>query len=467
MHPTSSTRLVSGFGRATASVARVVDVDAHDLADAVKDAPARGAIARGLGRSYGDSAQNGGGDVLRLASDRERIEIDPVAHTVTAGGGVSIDELLAELVPRGWFVPVTPGTRFVTVGGAIASDIHGKNHHRDGSVGSHVTRLRLMLADTTVVELGPDRDRELFWATVGGMGLTGVIVDATIRLVPIRTSRMAVDIRRLGDLDAVMAHMSATDAGAPYSVAWIDTLARGRRLGRGVVTNAAHAEPDRLDGVDAASPLAYVAPTSTTMPRLIPPAGVINRMTVSAFNEVWYRRAPARRDGVIQSIATYFHPLDQIARWNRVYGRDGFVQYQFVVPFGADAAIHAVVEQVSSARVPIFLAVLKRFGAGNPAPLSFPTAGWTLALDIGARRRDLGDLLRALDRVVLDAGGRHYLAKDSHLTPADLRQGYARLDDWLEVRERVDPSGVWTSDQARRLGLTGSTRHDPRAEAGA
>ena len=230
--------------------------------------------------------------MLRLAGDVERVAIDTASGTATVGAGVSIGELLAVIVPRGWFVPVTPGTRFVTVGGAIASDIHGKNHHRDGSFGQHVERLRLMLADTTVVEVGPDRDPELFWATVGGMGLTGVVIDATIRLIPIETSRMAVDIRRLAHLDDVMAHMSATDASAQYSVAWIDTLAKGRRLGRGVVTNAAHARPDQLGAADATAPLDYQVGTAATLPPFVPPPGVINRVSVAGFNELWFRRAP-------------------------------------------------------------------------------------------------------------------------------------------------------------------------------
>lgn len=449
-----SRTLLSGFGRATSTAATVVDVDEAGLAAAIKELTARGGIARGLGRSYGDPAQNAGGHVLRLAPDPSSIVIDDVAGTVTVGAGVSLDDLIAVLVPRGWFVPVTPGTRFVTIGGAIASDIHGKNHHVDGSFGNHVTRLRLMLADTTVVEIGPDRDPELFWATVAGMGLTGIILDATFRLLPIETSRISVDTNRLGDLDEVMARMVESEADVRYSVAWLDLLATGRHLGRGVLINGEHARADQLDAREASAPLHYDARQLVTVPPLVPPRGVVNRTTVAAFNELWYRKAPRHRQGQLQSIPTYFHPLDMVGEWNRVYGRQGFLQYQFVVPHEADGVLRAVVERLSAAHLPVFLVVLKRFGPGNPAPLSFPTAGWQLAIDVGTARRGLGELLGQLDRLVLDAGGRHYLAKDHQTTPDAIRRGYPHLDEWRAVRRRADPAGVWASDLSRRLRLS-------------
>lgn len=446
--------LLSGWGRATPSASELVEVDESELAAAVKNLPARGGIARGLGRSYGDPAQNGGGHVLRLTPPRDAVHIDDGNGTVTVSAGVSLDDLLDIIVPRGWFVPVTPGTRFVTIGGAIASDIHGKNHHRDGSFGNHVTRLRLMLADTTVVEIGPDRDPELFWATVGGMGLTGVILEATFRLIPIDTSLMAVETRRVENLDEIMTRMSERDADFRYSVAWIDLLATGRHLGRGVLTNADHARLDELDAKHAGAPLEYAGKQLVAVPSVVPGPGFINRLSVTAFNELWYRKAPRVREGELQSIAAYFHPLDLVGDWNRVYGRGGFVQYQFVVPFGAEPTLRTVIERISAAALPIFLTVLKRFGPGNPGPLSFPIEGWTLAIDVPARSGGLSQLLAGFDRLVLDAGGRLYLAKDFQTTPTAVRRGYPRLDQWLAVRERVDPTGVWASDLSRRLGLT-------------
>ena len=457
--------VLTGWGRSVRSVADVVDVDPADLpglAAAVRTAGPRGAIARGLGRSYGDSAQNGGGRVLACRAPggdllaEGAIVLDAGTGTATVAAGVSIAELLEVIVPRGWFVPVTPGTRFVTIGGAIASDIHGKNHHQSdafgGSFGNHVVSLTLLLADTSVVEIGPDRDPALFWATVGGMGLTGVIVSATFRLIPIETSRMAVDTYRIGNLDELMAQMSDTEAAVRYSVAWLDLLATGRHLGRGVLTNGDHATREQFG--DDREPLAYNARQLIGVPPVIPPRGVINPLTVRAFNEVWFRKAPRHRAGQMHSIASYFHPLDLVRDWNRVYGRRGFLQYQFLVPTGEEATLRSVIEQISAAQVPTFLTVLKRFGPGNPAPLSFPTGGWTLAIDVATSFAGLAPLLRRLDARVLDAGGRHYLTKDCHITPDALRRGYPRLDEWREVQARADPHGVWASDQSRRLGLT-------------
>ena len=448
--------LLSGWGRATPSASDLVEVDEAGLAAAIKNLPERGGITRGLGRSYGDPAQNGGGHVLRLRPPHDAVRIDDAAGTVTVSAGVSLDDLLGIIVPRGWFVPVTPGTRFVTLGGALASDIHGKNHHRDGSFGTHVTRMRLMLADTTVVDIGPDHDPELFWATVGGMGLTGVILDATFRLIPIDTSLMSVETRRIDNLDEIMTRMSERDADFRYSVAWIDLLATGRHMGRGVLTNADHARPDELDAKHAGSPLAYAGRQLVAVPPVVPSPGFINRLSVAAFNELWYRRAPRAREGELQSIAAYFHPLDLVGDWNRVYGRGGLVQYQFVVPFGAEPTLRTVIERITAAALPIFLTVLKRFGPGNPGPLSFPIEGWTLAIDVPARSAGLSQLLAGFDRLVLDAGGRIYLAKDFQTTPDAVRRGYPRLDEWLAVRERVDPAGVWASDLSRRLRLTRS-----------
>ncbi len=434
------------------------DLDEAELPAAIKDLPTRGGISRGLGRSYGDPAQNSGGHVLRLAPANDRILIDDDGGTVTAGGGVQLDDLLALLIPRGWFVPVTPGTRFVTIGGAIASDIHGKNHHREGSFGQHVTHVRLMLADTTIVELRPDEapgnDDELFWATVGGMGLTGVIIDATFRLIPIETSRMAVETHRIGHVDDIMSRMAESDTSFRYSVAWIDLLAGGKHLGRGVLTNGEHATLDDLSPAASADPLAYDGRQLVAVPPVMPSPGVINRVSVAAFNELWYRKARRGRHTGIESIPAYFHPLDLVGSWNRVYGRSGFLQYQFVVPFGAEDTLRTVIERISAARLPIFLTVLKRFGPGNRGPLSFPMGGWTLAIDVATDRSGLAPLLRGLDELVLAAGGRHYLAKDFHMTPSDVRRGYPRLGEWQATRSRVDPAGVWASDLSRRLGLT-------------
>ena len=434
-------------------MADVVEVLRSETAEAVKSAGERGILARGLGRSYGDAAQNGGGTVLRLLGSARDALLDPGASTVTVGGGVSLDDLMRVIVPRGFFVPVTPGTRFVTVGGAIASDIHGKNHHVDGSFGSHVERIGLLLADGSQVDVSRNEDPALFWATVGGMGLTGIVLDATVRLLPIETSRMSVDTLRLGDLDSLLAAMSEGDDAFRYSVAWIDLVATGRNLGRSVLTRGDHARVEQLALRDRSSPLDFGPRQLFSIPPLVPKPGLLNHATVAAFNEVWFRAAPRQRTAEVQEISGFFHPLDAVGSWNRLYGRAGLVQYQFVVPFGAEAALRQIIERVSSAGVSSFLAVLKRFGAANEAPLSFPRPGWTLALDMPGGGSSLGALLHALDDLVLDAGGRTYFAKDAHTTPETIRRGYPRLAEWQQVRRRVDPEQVWQSDLSRRLRL--------------
>ena len=447
-------RALTGWGRTNPGVSTVHEVaDAPGIAALVQGAGDRGVLARGLGRSYGDAAQNSGGDVLRLPSTGDLVHLDTQAHTVTVGAGVSLDQLLRVIVPRGYFVPVTPGTRFVTIGGAIASDIHGKNHHVDGSFGQHVERITLLLADGSIVAVGPQQQPELFWATVGGMGLTGVVLDATVRLLPVETSRISVDTSRIANLDDLMAAMADDDLYR-YSVAWIDVMAKGAALGRSVLTRGDHAPLDQLDQKAGMDPLAYGPSQLVDVPPVVPAPGFLNHLTVAAFNELWFRKAPRKKVGELQSIASFFHPLDMVGSWNRLYGRQGMVQYQFVMPFGQEDTMRAVIERLAASGHASFLAVLKRFGAANPAPLSFPEPGWTLALDVPAGSRGLGELLHQLDTMVLDAGGKLYFAKDAHTTADAIRRCYPRLDEWRAVRDAVDPKGRWQSDLSRRLGLT-------------
>ena len=446
---------LSGWGRTAPSVASLVDVMPSELRaggvtpEGLDDG--RGVIARGLGRSYGDPAQNGGGTVLRVGPGV--IVLDDERGTVRVGAGVSLDELLRHIVPRGWFVPVTPGTRFVTVGGCLASDIHGKNHHADGSFGAHVTSMSMMLADGEIVEVTPASDPDLWWATIGGMGLTGIVLDAVVTLIPIQTSRCLVDTQRVPDLDSLIDEMAARDDDYRYSVAWIDLVATGAGLGRAVLTRGDHATPDQLSALApkaAADPLAFSPGTLADVPPYVP--NVLNRLAVRAFNELWYRKAPLDHRSV-ETITGFFHPLDMVGRWNRLYGGAGFLQYQFVVPFDATDTLREVVHRVASSGHASFLAVLKRFGPESGGMLSFPTPGWTLTLDLPAGMHGLGALIADLDRLVLDAGGRHYLAKDATASPDLVRAGYPRLDEWLAVRRRVDPDRRWASDQARRLDL--------------
>jgi decaprenylphospho-beta-D-ribofuranose 2-oxidase len=441
--------LLSGWGRSTWSRAsRSRPGDIEDLRAEASGAGERGAIVRGLGRSYGDQATNAGGLVIETAGLADSSVIVASDGRVTVSGGTSIDDLLRMVVPQGWFLPVVPGTRFVSIGGAIANDIHGKNHHVDGSMGVHVDEIELFLADGTVTPCGPDIQPDLFWATVGGMGLTGVIVTATLRLLPITSSRVLVDTDRLGSLDALIDAMTAADLTAKYSVAWIDLVARGKRTGRSILTTGDFAPAADVDD----EPLGYDPRQPLRAPGLVP-SGLLRRPTVRAFNGAWFRRSPRHRVNELQTISRFFHPLDGVDKWNRLYGRDGLMQWQMVVPDGAEDTLREAVTTISSSAAPSFLAVLKRLGDANLAPMSFPLRGWTLAADFPAGHRALVPLLDQLDHRVAAAGGRVYLAKDGRLDPRLLAQMYPRLDEWQAIRRSVDPRRRWQSDLSRRLDL--------------
>lgn len=419
----------------------------EDARNALATADSRGLIARGLGRSYGDAAQNAGGAILDMTSLNTILDVDESRRSVTVEAGVSIDQLMRHLLPFGLWLPVIPGTRQVTIGGAIAADVHGKNHHRSGSFGSHVTALELLTADGDVVTLTPNEDA--FWATVGGMGLTGIIVQATLDLTSVESSYFVVDTLKVDHLDDLLAALTTGDKDYEYSVAWFDTATRGNRLGRAVITRGHRARLADLDPERRAHALELHAPQLGTVPFTFP-NGVVNKLTARSFNAAWFAKAPRRRDAEVQDITQFFHPLDTIADWNRVYGPHGFCQYQFVVPFGAEAAFKDAVATIADSPHVSSLNVLKRFGQGNESPLSFPMAGWTLAVDLPVRS-GLANLLDRLDRIVLAAGGRVYLAKDSRLSAATFRSMYPRVDDFSAIREQLDPRGLFRSDLARRL----------------
>ena len=404
-----------------------------------------GMISRGLGRSYGDAAQLSGGLVLDTAQ-LKGVELDREAGLATAQAGTTIGELLAELVPAGWVVPVVPGTQHVTVAGAIASDIHGKNHGTAGTFGSHVRAIGLLTADGEVLELAPGEDHgALFDATIGGMGLTGVILWARFALRAVSTPLLTVDTDRAATLENALELLSGP--GGPHRVAWLDLLCS--RPGRGVVTRAEHLPA-------SAAPRSGSGAATVSARATVPagwPGGLLRPSTVRTFNELWFRRAPASRRGEVQGFGAHMFPLDVLDAWPRLYGRAGFLQYQLVVPAGQERVLRAVIDHLRRGRVPCFLAVLKDFGPANQAPLSFPIAGWTLALDLPRSAPDLYPALERCDALVAEAGGRVYLTKDSRLRPETVRAMYPRLDEWRAVRDRADPERVWRSDLALRTGL--------------
>ncbi len=451
----SEQRALTGWGRTAPSVATLVRATADDVREGLGGLIAdRGVIARGLGRSYGDPAQNGGGTVIELQPGEDPIHIDSATGIARVDAGVSLDRLLREIVPLGWFVPVTPGTRFVTVGGAVASDIHGKNHHADGSFGAHCTSLTMLFADGSVRSITPASDPDLWWATIGGMGLTGLILDVSFQLIPIETRHCMVDTQRVANLDALIEKMESSDHLYRYTVAWIDLVATGKHLGRSVLSMGNHATLDELRELDAKAavhPLDFDPPVFPDIPKQ--PINVWSRNAVRVFNELWYRKTPEHHHGT-ESLTGFFHPLDMAGQWTRLYGRHGFLQYQFVVPFEAIDTMRTIITKISEEGHASFLAVLKRMGAESGGLLSFPKPGWTLTYDLPAGVDGLGPWLAELDELVLGVGGRHYLAKDALATPAVVAAGYPRLDEWKTIRNLVDPDGVWMSDQARRLDLT-------------
>ena len=447
---TQGEQLLTGWGRTCPSSARVTECSSvEQVQAAIREAGPRGVLARGLGRSYGDAAQSGGATVLNLQS-MNSIAYDAEAGTITAGAGASLDAIMRAAVPQGAFVPVTPGTRMVTVGGAIGADVHGKNHHVDGTFGSHVKSLTRVDGSGEVHELTPDgRTREHFWATVGGMGLTGAVTQATFDVIPVTSSLISVDTERVNDLDEVMSKMVEGDNKYRYTVAWIDTVSPS---GRGVITSGDHAPLEQLNTKQKLEALAFDPKAIATAPSIIP-GGLLNKITIRAFNEAWFRKAPKSRTDELQSIGAFFHPLDGVADWNRIYGPRGFLQYQFVVPDSAGYLIRTALDRLREVGAPSFLTVLKRFGAANPAPLSFPQAGWTLAADVPAGIDGLGAALDELDEHVANVGGRLYLAKDSRQSPQIFARTYPRLSEWQMVRDALDPQGVFTSDLARRLSI--------------
>jgi FAD/FMN-containing dehydrogenase len=414
---------------------------------------AAGTIARGLGRSYGDPALNDRGHVVDCTRLDRYLGFDEATGTLTCEAGVSLADLLRDFAPRGFFPKITPGTKFVTVGGCIANDVHGKAHHVDGCFSSCLDAMTLLLADGSVVRTSREALPELFWATVGGLGLTGIILTATIRLRRVETTYFRQEAITARDLDEMLEALHENDATSPYSVAWIDPLATGARLGRGVLTVGEHARLDDLPRAKRRAPLAIAPPPSVVVPFELPSRS-LNPVTVRLLN-VAIEQVQAH-GAAIAHYEKFFYPLDAIGKWNRGYGRGGFTQYQFVIPFDdGPRRMREILERIArSGHVP-FLNVLKRFGPEDQGLLSFPFEGYTFAIDFPIRD-GLAAFLRGLDELVLDAGGRVYLGKDAFLSAEVFERMYPRLARFREVKAKYDPEGVFTSNLARRVGLAAS-----------
>ncbi|GGK34120.1 decaprenylphosphoryl-beta-D-ribose oxidase [Nocardia camponoti] len=377
-------------------------------------------------------------------------DIDVDSGIVDADAGVSLDSLMRAALPHGLWVPVLPGTRQVTIGGAIAADIHGKNHHSQGSFGNHVLSLDLLMADGEVRTLGPDSD--VFWATVGGMGLTGIVVRARIRMKRTETAYFYVDSDRTNNLDETMELLTGgSDDGYEYSVAVPDTISTGSKLGRAGFSRGNLATLDQLPPKLRRDPLRFTAPQLLTVPDIFP-NGMVNGFTSRLGGEVTHYTFAKGGRGLIQNITQFLHPLDLLGEWNRGYGRRGFLQYQFSMPYGAEQQLADAVRAIAHSGHRSFLNVFKRMGPSSRAPLSWPHPGFMLSLDFPIKP-GIDDFCTALDERVLDAGGRLYFAKESRTTPEMVRTMYPRLDEWRRIRHTADPDGVFVSDLARRLRL--------------
>ena len=401
--------------------------------------PASPTIVHAGGRSYGDTALNADGSAISTASLNRIVAFDEATGAITVEPGVTFRQLLHEFLPRGWLVPVTPGTGFATIGGAVALDVHGKNHETAGSFGQHVTALSLLTPDDAVRTITPDQDQALFRATIGGIGLTGIITSISFRMKRVPGPAVRVHERRMPDLATFLAAME--QAAGAYSVGWIDGTARGAKLGRGIL-EVAEPTADTLThrGKAVRIPIDF-------------PGFALNPLTVSTFNALYYRRVPKAGRTRLARYETFLYPLDALHDWNRIYGRGGFHQFQCVVPYEAgEKALRALLEIIAERRQASFLAVLKRMGPGRAGMLSFPMPGYTLALDFPAKA-GIEALHARLVHVTRDFGGRVYLAKDALIGPEDVAAMYPELQDFRAILAEIDPQQRMRSDMARRLGI--------------
>ncbi|MGH8529572.1 MAG: FAD-binding protein [Nevskiales bacterium] len=403
-------------------------------------------LTYGGGRSYGDAALNSAGHSLLTTRLDRLLSFDETTGELECEPGVNFRTLWQIFLPRGWLAPVSPGTAYATIGGAIATDVHGKNHDRDGGFGQHLQWFDLALPNGEVKRVSQGEQPELFATTVGGMGLTGIVVRAVFRLLRIPSSAVSVNRRRMVDLESFLAALEESRKRDRFSVGWVDALAPGGQLGRGILETA--------DFAPQAPPGEYREPL-----RRVPfnfPAGTLNPLSVRAFNALYYRRIPAGGRARTEWLPKFLYPLDALQDWNRIYGRRGFYQFQCVIPDAqANRGLRQLLETIRSAGRGSFLAVLKTLGAEGPGYLSFPLRGYTLALDF-PRQTGVEVLLQRLEDIAIEHGGRVYLAKDATLTRERFRAMYPRWQQFATILAQIDPQGRMQSDMARRLDLRGA-----------
>lgn len=393
-------------------------------------------LPHGLGRSYGDSCLNAGGTLVHARALNHFIQFDKKNGLLRCEAGVSLADILAVCVPQGWFLPVTPGTKFVTIGGAVANDVHGKNHVVDGTFGRHVSALELLRSNGERLLCTPSENIALFCATIGGLGLTGFITWVEVQLLPINNAFVNDDSFQCDNLDHCLQYFEQSRETHRYRVAWLDCLAQGNALGRGIFSRANHCD----NGAFPALP----EPRKKLSVPLTFPSHVLNHYSVSAFNALYYRKLRGRKKSARLSYDSFFYPLDNIHHWNRIYGPRGFLQYQCVVTKDTRDALHALLQRISSAGQASFLSVLKEFGnLLSPGLLSFPRKGYTLALDFPNLGSSTLNLLNDLDAIVREAEGAVYPAKDARMPPDLFRAGFPALDRFFEHIDPQFSSSFW------------------------
>ncbi|MDN3565826.1 FAD-binding oxidoreductase [Paeniroseomonas aquatica] len=433
---------LQGWGRSSSADCLAARPErSGEMAAALAPPGNRTLIAHGGGRSYGDAALNTGGAVVLTGRLDRILSFDPSTGLLVSEPGVTFAELLAIFLPRGFIAPVSPGTGFVTLGGALANDVHGKNHHGLGSIGDHVAWFDLLLPDGRLLRVAEATDPDLFRATIGGIGLTGIITAICLRLAAVPSNALTVQRRRVANLDDFLQGFKDA-AGTAYSVGWIDALAQGAALGRGVLETA---EASPHDGT-------FPSRKAKRFP-IDAPGWLLNGLSVRAFNALYWRRASIVGQQTTASYAQFLYPLDAIEGWNRMYGKQGFRQFQCVVPFETgERALRRLLETIASAGAASFLAVLKVMGAQGRGMLSFGMPGYSLALDIPSRPGSEA-VFAALERITRDAGGRIYLAKDSVMSSDGFNAMYSEAGAFRALRERIDPQRRLASDMSRRLKL--------------
>ena len=405
-------------------------------------------IPRGNGRCYGDASL--ATNTITTTKFDKILAFDSNHGVFECQSGITLDQILEVIVPRGWFLPVTPGTKFITVGGAVASDVHGKNHHVDGCFSHHVEEMDILLADGTIATCGPDLLPDLYEATCGGMGLTGVITRVKFHLKKIQTSYIRQKQIKAANLEELL-QLFDKYKDYTYSVAWIDCLRKGKAFGRSILMLGEHAKPEELNDRQKAEPLKLPKKKQFVFPFTLP-SWVLNIFTVKAFNSLYYRKNLKKEINNIVNYEPFFYPLDVILHWNRGYGKKGFIQYQFVLPKESKEGLIEILHRINDKGLGSFLAVFKLFGK-QESLIGFPMEGYTLALDFPLRP-GLFEFLDELDKLVLAYGGRIYMSKDARMKPDILQAGYKHLPEFLSILKKYDPEGKIHSVQSDRLLLT-------------